>query len=278
MIVTQRFTILGCGSSPGVPRITGDWGDCDPNEPKNRRLRAALLIEQFNERGGRTTIAVDAGPDFRMQMLAAGVKRLDAVIFTHPHADHIHGIDDIRGFVIEHRKRVPVYADPETMQRLREGFSYCFETPKGSSYPPIVDGHLIENTDDELVIGGEGGSVTLIPLLQLHGNITSLGLRVGDVAYCCDVSGFPDETVAKLQGLELLVIDALQYRTHPSHFSLGEALEWAGRLMPRRTVLTHMHVPLDYATVAAETPEGVEPAYDMMVIEQKADVPDEEPG
>ena len=275
MIVTQRFTILGCGSSPGVPRITGDWGACDPANPKNRRLRAALLIEQIDARGNSTTIAIDAGPDFRAQMLAAGVRRLDAVVFSHPHADHLHGIDDIRGFVIEQRKRIPIYADVPTMKRLREGFDYCFQTPPGGSYPPIVDAHLIENTDDKLVIGGEGGPITLFPFEQLHGDIISLGFRVGDVAYCSDVSGFPDHTLPKLQDLDVLIVDALQYRPHPSHFSLQEALEWTERLKPARSVLTHMHIPLDYETVMAETPDHVEPAYDMMIIEQQVELPDE---
>lgn len=275
MIVTQRFTLLGCGSSPGVPRITGDWGACDPNNPKNRRLRAALLIEQIDRQGNQTTVAIDAGPDFRAQMLAAGVRKLDAVVFSHPHADHLHGIDDIRGFVIAQRTRIPVYADALTMKRLREGFDYCFQTPPGGSYPPIVDANLIENTSGSLVIGGEGGPITLFPFEQLHGDIISLGFRVGDVAYCSDVSGFPDDTVPKLQNLDVLIIDALQYRPHPSHFSLEEALEWAERLRPKKTVLTHMHIPLDYETVAAETPDNVEPGYDMMVIEQQMELPDE---
>ncbi|MEX3009031.1 MBL fold metallo-hydrolase [Hoeflea sp. TYP-13] len=275
MIVTQRLTILGCGSSPGVPRITGEWGDCDPKNPRNRRLRAALLIEQIDQSGNCTTVVVDTGPDFRAQMIAAGARRLDAVVYTHPHADHIHGIDDLRGYVFERRKRLPVYADAQTMQRLREGFDYCFETPPGSNYPPIVDGHLIENMDEPLIIEGEGGAITLVPFEQLHGDIISLGFRIGNIAYCSDVSGFPDATVPKLQDLDVLIIDALQYRTHPSHLSLGEALEWIERLQPKKAVLTHMHIPLDYETVAAETPDNVEPAYDMMVLEQQLELPDE---
>ncbi|MCP4314866.1 MAG: MBL fold metallo-hydrolase [Hyphomicrobiales bacterium] len=275
MIVTQRITILGCGSSPGVPRITGYWGACDPNNPKNQRLRAALLIEQFDALGNCTTVAIDTSPDFRAQMLAAGTRRLDAVIFTHPHADHLHGIDDIRGYVTEQRKRIPIYANALTMDRLREGFDYCFETPPGGNYPPIVEAHLIDNHEDPLVIGGEGAPITLFPIEQLHGDIISLGFRVGNIAYCSDVSGFPDATVPKLQNLDVLIIDALQYRPHPSHFSLSEALEWAERLTPKKTVLTHMHIPLDYETVAAETPDNVEPAYDMMIFEQQMELPDE---
>ena len=272
MIVTQRFTILGCGSSPGVPRITGDWGACDPANPKNRRLRASLLIEQTGADGGTTSVVIDTGPDFRAQMIAAGATRLDAVIYSHPHADHIHGIDDLRSFVFAQRKRMPVYADAQTMQRLREGFDYCFETPRGSGYPPIVDGYLIGNTNDPIVIAGEGGPITLLPFEQVHGDSTSLGFRVGDLAYCSDVSGFPDATVPKLQGLDVLIIDALQYKPHPSHLSLGEALEWIERLKPKKAVLTHMHIPLDYDTVARETPDHVVPAHDMMVLEQTMEI------
>ncbi|MEM6461651.1 MAG: MBL fold metallo-hydrolase [Pseudomonadota bacterium] len=275
MKVKRRFTILGCGSSPGVPRINGDWGACDPSNPKNRRLRAALLIEQIDPAGNRTTIAIDSGPDFRAQMLAANVRRLDAVIFSHPHADHLHGIDDIRGFVFAQGKRMPVYADHQTMKRLREGFDYCFATPPGGNYPPIVDGYLIDNVNAKLVIEGEGGPIPILPLEQLHGDIISLGFRIGDLAYCSDVSGFPDGTVDRMKDLDVLIIDALQYRPHPSHLSLSQALEWSQRLRPARTILTHMHIPLDYATVAAETPDDVEPAYDMMVVEQHVDLSDE---
>ncbi|MCY6380756.1 MBL fold metallo-hydrolase [Hoeflea prorocentri] len=268
MKVTQRFTILGCGSSPGCPRITGDWGACDPDNPRNRRLRASLLIEQFDPDGNSTAVVIDTGPDFRTQMTMAGATRLDAVVYSHPHADHLHGIDDLRGLVIERKKRMPVYADKQTMERLRDGFSYCFQSPPGSNYPPIVKGHDIENTQDPIVVSGEGGPLTLLPLEQLHGDIISLGFRIGNLAYCSDVNGFPEETVDRLTGLDVLIIDALQYRPHPSHFSLSEALEWIERLRPRRAILTHMHVPLDYDTVMRETPDHVEPGYDMMVIEQ----------
>ncbi len=267
----RRFTILGCGSSPGTPRITGDWGACDPENPKNRRTRAALLVEQIGPEG-TTTVVVDTGPDFREQMIAAKVSHIDAVLYTHPHADHIHGIDDIRGFVIR-GGQVPIWADPPTMARIREGFSYCLETPEGGFYPPIVRANLIEPADRPVVIGGAGGDISFQPLMQVHGAIHSLGFRIGGFAYCTDVSDFPEETVARLAGLDFLVIDALQYRPHVSHLSLGQALDWIERLKPQRAALTHMHVPLDYAVVMRETPENVEPAYDQMVIE--LDVTDE---
>ncbi|MCO5065913.1 MAG: MBL fold metallo-hydrolase [Rhizobiaceae bacterium] len=265
MTDTLRLTILGCGSSPGVPRVTGDWGRCDPANPRNRRRRAAALVERIGEQR-TTTVVVDTGPDFREQMLMASVQHIDAVVYTHAHADHIHGIDDLRSYVIEQQQLIDIYADRTALYRLREGFGYCFETPDGSSYPPIVKAHLIDHRKT-VEIRGDGGVLRFEPLPQIHGDIVSLGFRIGNLAYCSDVSAFPDATAQRLQGLEWLVIDALQYRPHPSHFSLNEALDWIARLKPRHAALTHMHVPLDYETVLAETPENVEPAYDGMVIE-----------
>jgi len=261
-----RLTILGCGSSPGVPRIIGDWGACDPSNPRNRRTRAAALVECVRSDGLVTRVAIDTGPDFRAQMIAAGVSRLDGVVYTHPHADHIHGIDDLRGYVLAQGRLIDIYADEVTLGRLKQAFGYCFETPEGSNYPPIVMPHPIVH-DRDFSVPGEGGPLTFTPLPQIHGDIRSLGFRIGNIAYCSDVSDFPPETVPLLQGLDVLVIDALQYKPHPSHFSLSEALEWIERLTPRRAVLTHMHTPLDYETVRRQTPDHVEPAYDGMMIE-----------
>ncbi|GAA4113664.1 MBL fold metallo-hydrolase [Aminobacter aganoensis] len=262
---TLRLTILGCGSSPGTPRITGDWGACDPANPKNRRMRAAAMVERISA-SGTTRVIIDTGPDFRTQMLAAGVSRIDAVVYTHPHADHIHGIDDLRGYVLERGRLIDIHADDFTLGRLKLAFGYCIETPPGSSYPPIVRPSVIEH-DKPFTIAGEGGPLTFLPLPQVHGDIVSLGFRVGTIAYCSDVSDFPEATVARMDGLDLLVVDALQYKPHVSHLSLSEALQWIERLKPRRAVLTHMHVPLDYATVMSATPAHVEPAYDGMAME-----------
>lgn len=260
-----RLTILGCGSSPGVPRITGDWGACDPAEPRNRRTRAAALVERISDRG-TTRVVIDTGPDFRQQMLSVPPARLDGVVYTHAHADHIHGIDDLRSYVLDQRHLVNIYADEPTQHRLLEAFGYCFRTPAGSNYPPILRANLIEH-GKTFAIEGEGGPIAFEPLPQHHGHAITLAMRIGPFAYCPDVSGFPDDTASRLADLELLVVDALQYRTHPSHFSLEEALEWIERLKPRRAVLTHMHVPLDYRTVLAETPAHVEPAYDGLFVE-----------
>ncbi len=267
----RRFTILGCSSSPGVPRINGDWGACDPTNPRNRRTRAAFMVEQIGPDGGRTTVVIDTGPDFRAQMIAAKVVYVDAVLYTHAHADHIHGIDDLRGYFVRDHKRIPIHADAETMARIRDGFGYCLETPPGSGYPPIITPVVIETPDTPVVIEGAGGPVRFMPLLQQHGTTHSLGFRIGNVAYCSDVSGFPAETVAKLHGLDVLVIDALQYRHHPSHFSVEQALGWIDTLGARHGILTHMHTPLDYETVMGETPVHVEPAYDQMHFEFEAE-------
>ena len=261
-----RFTMLGCGSSPGVPRITGDWGTCDPLNPKNRRLRSSMLVERIRPNGAKTVVVIDTGPDFRQQMINAGVKRVDAVVYTHSHADHIHGIDDLRGFWLEDKKLIDIYADEATSTRLREGFGYCFETPAGSYYPPIVRENRITH-NISFGIAGPGGGIKFEPLPQIHGGIISLGFRIENVAYCSDVSDFPPVTAARLSGLDVLVIDALQHEPHPTHISLRQSLDWINKLTPNRAILTHMHTPLDYDSVLALTPAHVEPGFDGLVFE-----------
>ncbi len=263
-----RFTILGCGSSPGVPRIGGHWGACDPAEPKNRRRRCSLLAQRISD-AGVTNVLVDTSPDLREQALATGIASLDGVLFTHTHADHIHGIDDLRGFVMNMQRRVDIYADDVTMARLKDGFRYCFETPPGSEYPPILIGHRID-PDAAVTIGGAGGPIAAMPVTQRHGRITSLAFRIGGLAYSPDVSDLDDTAVERLAGLDVWIVDALRPKPHPSHFSLQEALDWIGRIRPRRAILTHMHIDLDYATLRRELPDGVEPGYDGMVIELPA--------
>ncbi|MEW5422505.1 MBL fold metallo-hydrolase [Amorphus sp. 3PC139-8] len=259
------FTILGCGSSGGVPRIGGDWGACDPKNPKNRRRRCALLVERRSEQGV-TTIVIDTGPDLREQINDAGVERLDAVLYTHPHADHIHGIDDLRGLALKERKRIDVYLDHATSARAHKAFDYCFVTPEGSGYPPILNEHRL-HPGAPVTIRGAGGPVTALPFLQHHGEIDSLGFRFGDIAYSSDANDLPDASVELLHGLDLWIIDALRYAEHNSHFSVEEALGWIDRLRPKRAILTNLHLDLDYETLKAELPEHIVPAYDMMRIE-----------
>jgi phosphoribosyl 1,2-cyclic phosphate phosphodiesterase len=263
-----RFTILGCGSSPGVPRPNGDWGACDPNEPRNRRRRAALLVQRISD-NGMTTVVIDTGPDFREQMIDAEVTHIDGVVYTHAHADHIHGIDDLRSFVLATRTRAQVYADQRTLTHLTHSFNYIFERQKDSDYPPIVDAHVIES-GREFTVSGKGGGITLTPFGLQHGPLRIKGFRIGGLAYCTDVSGFPDKSLAYVTGVDVLIIGALQITQHPSHLSLGQAMDWIGRLAPKRAFLTHMHVPLDYQTVLIDTPDHVEPGYDGMVIEFEA--------
>ncbi|MEM9332847.1 MAG: MBL fold metallo-hydrolase [Pseudomonadota bacterium] len=272
-----RFTILGCGSSPGVPRIHGDWGACDPQEPRNRRTRCSLLVERISK-NGKTTVVVDTSPDFREQMLKANVEALDAVLYTHPHADHVHGIDDLRGFALAQRQRIEIYADRQTQERLDQGFGYCFKQPEGSMYPPILNSNMLK-AGSAVMIAGKGGNIHALPVLQIHGPIASLGFRFSSSAdfsahglcYSPDASDIPAESYSSLQNLDCWIIDALQYKPHVSHFSLSEALEWIEKIKPAHSILTHMHIPLDYQTLKKDLPENVEPAYDGMIVEFECD-------
>lgn len=263
--MTLRITILGCGASTGVPRIGNDWGACNPENPKNRRRRCSILIEKIGP-GGRTSVLVDTSPDLREQLLGAGVQRLDGVIYTHDHADHTHGIDDLRMLCYLQRRKIDVWADPHTLALLKQRFDYCFETPPGSSYPPIVAGHLIEN-NRPVIIGGPGGDLTVQPFRQIHGDIDSVGIRVGGVAYSCDLNDLPEEALPHLKGLDLWILNALRYTPHPSHLSVAAALGWIERLAPRQAVMTHLHSDIDYDELAASLPANVSPAYDGMVLE-----------
>ncbi len=266
MTERMRFTVLGCGASPGVPRIGNDWGACDPKEPRNRRLRSSLMVERIGGDGGITRIIVDTGPDFREQVLRAGVGEANAVLYTHAHADHIHGIDELRQFFHNSGHRVPVYVDAETAARLKEAFGYCFETPMGSGYPPVVVEHRVE-VGVAFAVDGKGGPIMVMPYAQTHGDIQSIGYRFGGVAYSSDVSAISEETWPHLEGLGVFVVDALRYRPHVSHFSVDQAIEAGRRTGANLIVLTHMHHDLDYRTLVADLPAGVVPAFDGMVIE-----------
>lgn len=257
------FTILGCGSSGGVPRIGGHWGDCDPENPKNRRSRCSALVTRTAEDGGVTRVLIDTSPDMRQQLLTANVGELDAVVYTHSHADHMHGIDDLRMIVYNMRKRVAVWADGPTQDALLSRFGYAFVQPQGSSYPPILDLHSIK---DEVVIDGAGGQIHMTPFEVAHGNIDALGFRIGDLAYLPDVSDIPAAVRPVLQGLDYFIIDALRRSPHPTHFNLDDALEWISRVGAKQGILTNMHIDLDYAAVEAETPDHVVAAYDGMTV------------
>ena len=262
--MSMRFTILGCGSSGGVPRVGNVWGACDPTNPKNRRRRCALLVERFGK-GGRTTVLVDTPPDIREQLLDARVETLDGVLFTHDHADHTHGIDDLRGIAFMRRRRVDVYLDAQTRGVLMNRFGYCFVQPPGSSYPAILEAHDIR-APEPVRIDGAGGPIEAVPIVQEHGDICSLGFRFGNVAYSPDIVGVPEASLPLLQGLDLWIVDALRPMPHAGHFSLKQALQWIERVGAKRGILTHMTTELDYAAMQRELPPHIEPAYDGMVV------------
>ncbi|ODT69798.1 MAG: phosphoribosyl 1,2-cyclic phosphodiesterase [Pelagibacterium sp. SCN 63-23] len=260
-------TILGCGSSGGVPRVGNDWGACDPNEPRNRRRRCSLLVEGWLDGVEEPTrVLIDTGCDLRQQLLDAEVGRVDAVLYTHEHADHTHGIDDLRVLALRNRRRVDVYFSPSCGARLKEAFGYCFSTPAGSAYPPILNAHEIED-GDIVTVAGPGGVLELQAFDQVHGDINALGFRVGGLAYSCDLSAVPESAHAALADLDIWIVDALRPTPHPSHLSLPETLSLIERFRPRQAVLTNMHIDLDYAATDAETPGNVTPAFDGMRID-----------
>jgi phosphoribosyl 1,2-cyclic phosphate phosphodiesterase len=264
--MTLRLTILGCGSSAGVPRVGVGWGACDSNNPKNRRRRCSVLLERVAQDGATTTVLVDTGPDLRDQLLGANVRRLDAVLITHEHADHIHGIDDLRPLAIIQHERIPVYADRMTSELLQMRFGYCFETPAGSGYPPILKMRGL-HTGVTVSVPGPGGSIEALPFRMTHGDIDALGFRFGNIAYAPDVSLMPEESLPALEGLDILILDALRYTPHPTHFSVSEALDLIGKVKPKRAILTNLHTDLDYETLRSELPPHIEPAYDGLQIE-----------
>ena len=255
-------TILGCGSSGGVPRLGGHWGDCDPANPRNCRRRCSLLLRR-RDGAEETTVLIDASPDLRAQLLDADIGRLDGVVFTHSHADHVHGLDDLRMIVFNMRQRLPVWADADTSQDLISRFGYAFVQPEGSDYPPILELHGISGP---VTVEGPGGPITLTPIRVAHGQIEALGFRVGGLAYLPDVSEIPEAAWPLLDGLDCWIIDALRRKPHPSHAHLDKTLDWIARAAPRRAILTNMHVDLDYKTVAAETPGHVSPAHDGLTV------------
>jgi phosphoribosyl 1,2-cyclic phosphate phosphodiesterase len=249
----------------GVPRPALGWGACDPNNPKNRRRRTSMLAERRGPKG-RTRVLVDTSPDLREQLLDAEVEWLDGVLISHEHADHCHGIDDLRALFVRKRRRLDLYLSETASRIIRPRFEYCFQTPPGSEYPPMVTEHRMA-PGTPITIEGEGGSITALPILQQHGDIVSLGFRFGGFAYSCDLSDMPAESVAALGGLDVWVIDALRYAPHPSHLSVADALKWIERLKPKRAILTNLHADLDYETLRKELPANVEPAYDGIKVE-----------
>lgn len=263
--MSLTLTILGCGSSGGVPRIGNNWGQCDPEESKNRRKRCSILLEK-REGDALTRVLVDTTPDLVSQLNSANAASLDGVWFTHEHADHTHGIDDLRQVAINMRSRVSVWAERNTADMLLSRFSYCFVTPPGSSYPPILEMNGIK-PETRVATNGEAGEINAMPFEVNHGDIDALGFRIGDVAYTPDLIKVPEQSLQYLAGLDVWIVDALRRTPHPSHFSLDDALQWIERIKPKRAILTNMHIDMDYRTLCSELPANVVPAYDGMVVE-----------
>lgn len=262
--MSLKVTILGCGSSGGVPRPGLGWGECNPANVRNRRRRCAILVEKAGKQG-TTSVLVDTGPDLREQLIDAGVQRLDGVILTHEHADHTHGIDDLRPLVLHMRRTVDVFMDRVTGTIMQDRFRYIFETLPGSSYPPIAIRHEIA-AGTAFGIDGPGGKIEFFPIQVAHGEIASLALKIGNLMYLPDVSAIPAEAEAYFQGLDVWIIDALRHRPHPSHFSLSEALAWIDKAKPKHAVLTNLHTDLDFDALKAAMPDGVRAAFDGMSI------------
>ena len=258
-----RFTILGCGSSGGVPRLGGHWGNCDPNNFKNFRKRCSLLIQRF-ENNNVTNVLIDTTPDMRQQLLDAKIGKLDAVIYTHEHADHLHGLDDLRMIVINMQKRLPVFASKQTKNSILERFGYAFKTPKGSPYPPILD---MNDLTETLEVQGAGGPIKFTSFDVDHGNILVSAIKVNNVLYTPDISKVRNDT--ELRDLDYWILDSLRYKPHPSHVNLEQALGLIDRYKPKKAILTNLHVDLDYLTLLNETPDNVVPAHDGLQIKLK---------
>ena len=255
----MRVTILGCGTSGGVPRVggsggLGDWGAADPNDPRNRRTRCSILVQ---DRG--KTVLVDTSPDLRAQLLAARVERVDAVVWTHDHADQCHGIDDLRPYVFRHGV-IEAWADRRTLAILRRRFGYCFEAEEGGFYNPLYRANEIKGPFT-------AGTLPVIPIPLDHGTIPSLGFRFGPIAYANDVVALSDDSFDLMGGVEVLIVDAMRYRPHPTHAHLDLALDWIARLAPKRAFLTNLHIDMDYAELDKRTPAHVSPCHDGLVIE-----------
>lgn len=254
-----EITILGCGSSGGVPRGDGDWGACDPSEPKNRRTRCSMLARRRGPEG-ETAVLIDTSPDLRSQMLAAGAKRVDAVLYTHDHADQTHGIDDLRVFALRRRQRIAAFMDAATREALTHRFDYIFESKLG--YPAIVEARDIPAHGVEWGVDGPGGSIPVVTFDQAHGPIRSVGYRLGPVSYSSDVSDLDDAGLEAVRGSALWIVDALRWTPHPTHAHVDRALEWIAAADVKRAVLTNLHIDLDYNDLPAFLPERVEVAYD----------------
>ncbi len=268
--MTLRMTILGCGSSGGVPRVGGDWGVCDPAEPKNRRMRCSVLVEQWAgeeepAQDQRTILLVDTSPDLREQLLLSGTARLDALLFTHEHADQTHGIDDVRALAYRMAQRIPTYMDRPTHDEVANRFHYLFKTPEGRVHPPILDLQPLIKNGSKIEIEGPGGTITAEFLSVSHGPTPSGGFIFnGKMAYTPDVWSIDDETLQRLTEIDIWVMDALRYNEHPTHAHADRCMQWIARTQTQKAVLTNLHIDMDYQALSSELPGRHCVAYDGM--------------
>jgi phosphoribosyl 1,2-cyclic phosphate phosphodiesterase len=256
----MRLTFLGTGTSFGVPQIGCDCAVCRSADPRDKRTRSGAALE-----AGGATILIDTPPELRIQLIAAGLSRVDAVIYTHEHADHINGIDDLRTFSVRRRQPLPIYGPAETLDRLRASFNYIFDDavrPYEGTSKPTLEMHALEPGRPVSVAG-----VEVLPLAFDHGHLRVFGYRIGSLAYITDVKSIPEAQRASLRGLEVLVINALWWRSHPTHLSIPEAVETAQALGARRTYLTHLTHETGHAALAQQLPEGIMPAFDGLSVE-----------
>lgn len=269
-----QIRILGSGSSGGVPRVGGDWGVCDPNEPKNRRTRCSVLVDYWEGESAelppaeqRTTVMVDTSPDLREQLLKAGTKRIDAVLFTHEHADQTHGIDDLRAIAYGMRKRLPTYMNAHTRTHLMDRFGYCFTLPEGRVHPPILELQDEISAANAVHIEGPGGTLEIDVFELSHGPTPVLGFGFdGRAIYTPDVFEIDDETLGRIKSPDVWIVDALRYNPSPTHAHCDKALSWLARTKTKRAVFTNMHVDLDYATLKQEIYDQTDVAYDGMMV------------
>ena len=267
-----RAIILGCGSSGGVPRIGGDWGVCDPNEPKNARTRCSILIQKWE--GGDepdpkscTSVLIDTSPDLRVQLLREDIRRLDAVFYTHDHADQSHGIDDLRAIAYRMRRQIPTYMDEHTKEHVFQRFNYCFEMPEGRVHPPILEMQDVISDRSKTLIDGAGGLISIETLEVSHGPTPSLGFLIdGKLAYSPDVWSVSDDALNRLNGIDVWIVDALRYSPHPTHAHADKSLSWLARAQVKSAVLTNLHIDMDYMTLLGQLPSIIEPAYDGMKV------------
>ena len=253
----MRVTILGCGASEGVPVVTGRWGECDPMNPKNVRTRASIVVQQ-----DETTLLVDTSPDLRMQLLSTGIGKPDAILYTHDHSDHTHGINDVRPFTYGNKIPIPVYSDAHTIESIKRRFAYAFpsETLKPDIYYAFLTANIVEAP---FQIGG----ISVVPFLQGHGYSTTVGYRFEKIAYSTDVVELDEAAFKILEGVDVWIVDCISRDPRPSHSHLEQTLKWIERVKPKQAYLTHMSALLDYETLLKELPKGVQPAYDGLVIE-----------